>query len=291
MNTKTYKAFYESVIDLVRKTFSTQLFDNANTDSPKLKSKVRRQIIDGMQPFRTFGKIKSYSLIGSSLTRQYKDDADLDVNVEIDIPDIDGTWEAIKPTLWATLRKVNGQVVPGTRHPINYHLLFTPEENQSALDHADAVFDIDNNKWIKFPPAPSYVDIAPYLKRFDTTLQHFDVLKNRFERVLHDYHEYKGLGHDTVIPLHNAMVERLSALETLINALIDAEEDVATKRRATFARSLTREELELYGTHNRLPENILYKILERYHYLDFIQHLKDVIGDDRKLTELEADQL
>lgn len=288
MSTKTYKAFYESVIDLVRKTFSTQLFDDANTDSPKLKSHVRRQIIDGMRPFRALGEIKSYSLIGSSLTRQYKDDADLDVNVEIAI---DGSWEALKPTLWATLRKVNGQVVPGTKHPINYHLLFTEEENKSALDHADAVFDIDKNKWIKFPPPPAYIDPTPYLKRFDSTLQHFDVLKNRFDRVLHDYREYKGLGHDTVIPLHNALVSRLTALESLINALIDAEEDVAIKRRATFARSLTREEMELYGTHNRLPENILYKILERYHYIDFIQHLKDVIGDDRKLTGPEADQL
>ena len=37
--------------------------------------------------------------------------------------------------------------------------------------------------------------------------------------------------------------------------------------------------LEEYGKKNRLPENVTYKLLERYYYFDFIKKLKDIIHD------------
>ncbi len=289
MNTKTYKTFYESVIDLVRKSYSTVLFDDAFTDNPKLKPLVKKQILAGVDLFAKLAPVKAYKLIGSSLTRQYKNDADLDINILFDVPD--DQVEIIKPKLYDLLREINGRTVRGTDHPINYYVIVDPKQHEAALANADAVFDIDSNKWEKMPPPPHEVDVEPFMDLFDQTIQKFDLLKNKFQRDLIDYKIFKDMSSEAAVNLHDRVKKKLQALEDDINALIDAEDDVMTKRRAVFARDLTRDELEMYGTHNRLPENILYKILERYHYIDLTHHVKKVIGDDRKLTEFEADRL
>ena len=76
----------ESIIDIPRKTYARPVFDNPDTSNPTLKPAVRKQIIDGIKTFEKFGKVVKYTLIGSILTKQYRDDADLDINILFDIP-------------------------------------------------------------------------------------------------------------------------------------------------------------------------------------------------------------
>ncbi len=46
----------ESIIDIPRKTYARPVFDNAETSNPTLKPSGRKQILDGIKPFATFGK-------------------------------------------------------------------------------------------------------------------------------------------------------------------------------------------------------------------------------------------
>ena len=41
----------ESIIDIPRKTYAIPVFDNADTESPKLKPSVRKQVIDVTKQF------------------------------------------------------------------------------------------------------------------------------------------------------------------------------------------------------------------------------------------------
>ena len=76
----------ESIIDIPRKTYARPVFDNADTSNPKLSIlSVQKQILDGIKTFERFGKVVKYTLIGSILTKQYRDDADLDINILFDI--------------------------------------------------------------------------------------------------------------------------------------------------------------------------------------------------------------
>ena len=52
---------------------------------PKLKPSVKKMVLDGIKTFEKFEVVK-YTLIGSILTKQYRADADLDVNILFDIP-------------------------------------------------------------------------------------------------------------------------------------------------------------------------------------------------------------
>ena len=76
----------ESIIDIPRQTYAKPVFDKADTDKPTIKPAVKKQILDGIKTFEKFGKVVKYTLIGSILTKQYRDDADLDINILFDIP-------------------------------------------------------------------------------------------------------------------------------------------------------------------------------------------------------------
>ena len=110
----------ESIIDIPRKTYARPVFDNADTSNPTLKPSVRKQVLDGIQTFTKFGKVVKYTLIGSILTKQYRDDADLDINILFDIPGSKEEQEKVHEKIREYQGEINGATIPGTDHPINY---------------------------------------------------------------------------------------------------------------------------------------------------------------------------
>ena len=78
---KIVKDVKESIIDIPRRTYAPGVFDDADTNNPKLKQVVRDMIDAQLKQFAEYHPIKKYSLIGSILTKRYRDDADLDINI------------------------------------------------------------------------------------------------------------------------------------------------------------------------------------------------------------------
>ena len=50
------------------------------------------------------------------------------------------------------------------------------------------------------------------------------------------------------------------------------------------------DEIRTYGVKNRLPKNVIYKMLEKYHYLKFYKKCKQIL-DDGKVTDAEINSL
>ena len=63
----------ESIIDIPRKTYARGVFDKADTPNPVLSPSVKKQVLDGIKTFEKFGKVVKYTLIGSILTKQYRE--------------------------------------------------------------------------------------------------------------------------------------------------------------------------------------------------------------------------
>ena len=116
----------ESIIDIPRKTYARPVFDNADTSNPKLKPSVQKQILDGIKTFERFGKVVKYTLIGSILTKQYRDDADLDINILFDIPGSQAEQEKVHEKIREYQGQFNGKTIPGSNHPINYFSIIDP---------------------------------------------------------------------------------------------------------------------------------------------------------------------
>ena len=105
----------ESIIDIPRRTYAPGVFDDANTNNPKLKQVVLDMIDSTLKQFAEYHPIKKYSLIGSILTKRYRDDADLDINILFDVPESER--EAALEALRKNLKDVNGKLIPGYKTP------------------------------------------------------------------------------------------------------------------------------------------------------------------------------
>ena len=85
---KTFKDYLikESIIDIPRRTYAPGVFDNADSKDPKIKPSVKKLIDDQIKIFEKEYPVIKTALIGSILTKRYRNDADLDINVLFDVP-------------------------------------------------------------------------------------------------------------------------------------------------------------------------------------------------------------
>ena len=282
-----FRLIQEAVIDIPRRTYAKGVFDNADTDNPKLKQGVLDIINNQIKQFNDIRPVLKYSLVGSILTKTYRDDADLDVNVLFDVPLEDR--DVIRKELAKTLRNINGALVPGTKHPINYYIITDPNVKETNDKMADAVFDVKNNTFIRKAKEFKF-DAKRYAADFEKKVREIDVVQGELKRDLIDYRELKELDPNDILDLQELINEKVTEVEDSINHLVAIGDEVLKDRATAFATDMTPEEIKTFGRKNQLPKNVVYKMLEKYHYLTFYKALKDIIKDG-EITDAELDSI
>jgi len=283
----------EAVIDVPRQSYATGVFSNPEDKDPKIKPEIIGQIMKQFTEFKKEYPILDYSLIGSILTKRYRDDADLDINVLFDVPKEKQEEERLRLSQKFLSAKnpdnIQGKLIPGTRHPINYYFITDKETYDDQNKKADAVFDIGKNKFIKRPEDFEF-DPALYVKDFDKKVQELDVIKGELKRDIIDYKELKGLTTNDVLNLQDKVKDKLDEIEYDIELIIKVGDKVDAERRKAFDSDMSPEEIRQYGIKNRLPKAVIYKMLEKYHYITFYKKCKKIL-DDGIVTDKEIDSL
>jgi nicotinamide mononucleotide adenylyltransferase len=282
-----FRLIKEAVIDIPRRTYAKGVFDNADTDNPKLKQTVLDIIENQIKQFNDIRPVLKYSLVGSILTKTYRDDADLDVNVLFDVPLEDR--DVIRKELAKSLRNINGTLVPGTKHPINYYIITDPNVKETNDKMADAVFDIKNNTFIRKAKEFKF-DAKRYAADFEKKVREIDVVQGELKRDIIDYKELKELNPDDILNLQELINEKLDEIENGIKQLIDIGNTVLKDRADAFSTDMTPEEIKTFGRKNQLPKNVIYKMLEKYHYLTFYKELKHIL-EDGQVTDAEIQSI
>jgi len=273
----------ESVIDIPRRTYAKGIFDNADTENPKLKQSVIDIIQNQINKFNELKPVIKYSLVGSILTKTYRDDADVDVNVLFDVPLEDR--DVVRKQLAKSLKDINGVVIPGTKHPVNYYIITDPNVKETNDKMADAVFDIKNNTFVrkatefKFNP-------KSYAADFEKKVKELDVVQGELKRDIIDYNELKELNPNDVLDLQELINTKLNEIESSIRNLVDIGNTVLKDRASAFAIDMTPDEIRNFGRKNQLPKNVIYKMLEKYHYLTMYKKLKEILSDN-EITDTE----
>ena len=285
----------EAVIDIPRTTYAKGVFDEADTDNPKLKDSVKSMIDNILQKIEDaegYSIIKT-GLIGSILTKRYRDDADLDINVLFDVPKEKQEEERLRLSQKYLSAKspdsVNGKLIPGTRHPINYYFITDKQTYEDQNKKADAVFDIGKNKFVKRPEDFEF-DPSLYVKDFEKKVQEIDVIKGELKRDIIDYKELKGLTTNDVLNLQDKVKDKLEEIEDSIEDIIKIGDVVIADRRKAFDSDMSPEQIRQFGIKNRLPKAVIYKMLEKYHYITFYKYCKKIL-DDGVVTDKEIDDL
>jgi predicted nucleotidyltransferase len=283
----------ESIIDIPRRTYAPKVFDDANTENPKIKPSVKELIDKQIQEFEKEYPVLRTGLIGSILTKRYRNDADLDINVLFDVPKEKQEEERVrlsKKYLSASNPdNIQGKLIPGSEHPINYYFITDNQTYKDQEDKADAVFDIENNKFIK-RPEPFEFDVNVYINDFNKKVQEIDVVKGELKRDIIDYNELKELTPNDVLNLQEKIKDKLEEIEDSLEDIVKIGDTVDAERRAAFDKDMSPDEIRKYGIKNRLPKNVVYKMLEKYHYIKFYKYCKKIL-EDGVVTDKEIDDL
>ena len=283
----------DAVIDIPRQTYAVGVFSNPESKDPKIKPEIIGMIMKQFTEFKKEYPILDYSLIGSILTKRYRDDADLDINVLFDVPKEKQEEERLRLSQKYLSAKspdsVNGKLIPGTRHPINYYFITDKQTYDDQNKKADAVFDIGKNKFIKRPEDFEF-DPSLYVKDFEKKVQEIDVIKGELKRDIIDYKELKGLKPNDVLDLQDKIKDKLEEIEDDIELIIKVGDVVIADRRKAFDSDMTPEQIRQFGIKNRLPKAVIYKMLEKYHYITFYKYCKKIL-EDGVVTDKEIDDL
>ena len=264
---KTFSTFTESIIDIPRTTYAPSVFDDADTKNPKIKPSVIKMIEDQLAEFEKEYPVLKYTLIGSILTKRWRFDADLDINILFDVPEDKQEEERVrlsKKYLSASNPdNIQGIEIAGTEHPVNYYFITDRETYDSQNGKADAVFDIKGQKFIKRPE--DYVfDMNLYLKDFQKKVDEIDVVKGELKRDIIDYDELSDLNPGDIKNLEKRLAGKLDEIKKDLQDLGDVYATVDADRRASFDRDMTPDEIKTFSIKNRLPKNVIYKMLEKY---------------------------
>jgi hypothetical protein len=152
---------------------------------------------------------------------------------------------------------------------------------------ADGVFDVQTNQFRRKPIFKRF-DIRKYVSQFKTVLAKVDSATDTFMKDLFDYAELKTA---TRAELKYLRLGALEKLEDDAAELSNIYTKIKTERKAAFDRPMTAKEIRIYGDKNRLPENVIYKLLEKYHYLEFLHIVDSILGDDKELSADDANEL
>ena len=287
------KFLKESIIDIPRRTFAPAVFDDADTKDPKIKPSVKKLIDEQIKEFEKEYPVLKVSLIGSILTKRYRNDADLDINVLFDVPEEKREEERLRLSKQflasSNPDNIQGKLIPGTRHPVNYYFITDKKTYDDQNAKADAVYSIKGQKFIK---RPDEFDFNPnlYLKDFQKQVDKIDMLKGELKRDIIDYDELTELKPGEIKDLEKRISNKLGEIEKDIQDLTDIGNKVDTERRAAFDNDMTPDEIKTYSIKNRLPKNVVYKMLEKYHYLKFLKKCKKIL-DDGEVSDDEIDSL
>jgi nicotinic acid mononucleotide adenylyltransferase len=290
---KRFSKFTESIIDIPRRTYAPSVFDDADTKNPKIKPSVIKMIEDQLAEFEKEYPVLKYTLIGSILTKRWRFDADLDINVLFDVPEDKQEDERVrlsKKYLSASNPdNIQGIEIAGTEHPVNYYFITDEETYDSQNSKADAVFDIKGQKFIKRPE--DYVfDMDLYLKDFQKKVDEIDVVKGELKRDIVDYDELSDLNPGDIKNLEKRLAGKLDEIKKNLQDLGDVYATVDAERRDAFDKDMTPDEIRTFSIKNRLPKNVIYKMLEKYHYLTFLKKCIKIL-DDGEVTDAEIDSL
>jgi len=280
MNTfnKTFNdILHESVLDMPRNSLDPTVFEFPENGAPIMHPIIKTQIINDIEKFKELVHVVVYFCVGSILTKNYSAHSDIDINVQIDVPD-----DVFIENVFTLIRRLNGSLAIGTTHPINYYII----QDDYDMDKTDAAYDIANETWIK-EPEDTKIDTQKYMDNFQNTINGIDFSISELHRDIIDYESLKEMDTNQIKDLQSKTNVKLEEIEDGIETLVRTYKNVTTLRKQAFDKDMSPTEIRKYGKKNKLPENVTYKLLERYYYFEFIKQLKHIL-DDGNISDKEV---
>lgn len=286
MNNINFEDFYnntiiESVIDIPRNSLDPTVFQFNDGMSPILNPSIKLQILEDIRQFEKIVLIQNFFIIGSILTKNYNKNSDIDVTIQVAENDIDNI---SNEGIIHLLNSLNGKMAIGTIHPINYYIILKDYD----FSKTEAAYDIANEIWIKEPKIIE-LNLTNYIDKFHNKISKIDLTTAELRREIIDFDELKQFNPNEIKDLKHIMQMKLYEIQKTIENLLKYKKKIKKDREESFDKDLTPEEIKKYSDKNSLPQNVIYKLLQKYYYSDFLSRLKQIYNDSG--NEIDSNEI
>jgi predicted nucleotidyltransferase len=264
----------ESVIDIARNSLDPTVFEFPEEGLPIMHPAIQQQIIFDVRKIDEIIHVVDYYVCGSILTKRYSPTSDIDVNVHVSSEN-----DIEKEKALMFLKEINGKLAAGTTHPINYFIM----EGKIDYSKFNGVYDVENERWRK-EPVNVQIDLEEYMKEFETEVGGMDMTVSELRRDIIDYQKLQQLSPDQVTELKQRLAQKIEEIEADIEELIGTYSRLKVTRKKMFNKPMSPDDIKKYGIKAKLPANVIFKMLERYYYFDFVEQIKRIYGDQEEIT-------
>jgi hypothetical protein len=275
----------ESIIDIPKQSLDATVFDFYDDKLPTLKTGIRVQIAKDIDRIEEIVPVRRFYMVGSILSRHYNKDCDIDITVDVYEKNVN---DILETKLLKFINELNGSLAIGTTHPINYYINVSDDEIDEH--RYDAIYDIINQRWIK-QTKDLDINIGKYLKKFQDVVSRIDLVTAKLRRDIIDFKELTTFNKDEIKNLKQMLQSKIYEINKDIEKLVDFKKTIKKKREEDFTRPLSPDEIEKFQSRNKLPSNVIYKLLEKYYYWDFIKRLEKILEDDEKIDIKDIEKI
>jgi len=296
-----------SILDYPHKYLDSEIWD-LSTDPPKLKKDIKSFIMNRFIDYLVKEGLNSPELwckefyyTGSTATHQYQKSSDIDIHIRVD-------WEAYKKTnldkakedaeemrkdllkvFWNTLNK---EYLPGTSHLLTYYIL---SEWEDVMTQTEEAYDIQKDVWIVPPQKiPETYDTEQKIdllqEQANYIMEKLDVELGKTKRDFVDYKVLKellGSYEGNKADIQRLVEEKLKKVEQDLKQLQEENIKIHEERNKAFYDG--QEPIEEGLSKNWTPGNIIFKLIERYKYIDILRKIKQIIKDEKITGEEEKE--
>ncbi len=265
-----------SILSPVRESLDEKIWDGDQL-KPEVSEFCLGVVEDYLKNFMAEEEIpvhlRRVILIGSITGYQYDEDADLDVNILVDLDTLSDNLGLEKELLIYEMRhkigEINGDLYPGTSHPVNLFL-----STEEGYPPADGIYDMMTDEWIKKPGYPGNID--PYANLKDAL--------DRAEEIAEKVDAKWGAAQRTKAEIDRYPQSKPQIIRQYIRYLRSLNrilENVVNERREIF--DLARKQ-EIDPPQTSVP-NVVYKYLEFNGLLD---HLHEAAKTLKRYEETKS---
>lgn len=279
------KSMNESVLDPINKERCKDIFKN-----DKMIPSARKFILDILADFKRqinfHFEVKNIYMIGSSTGFQYSATSDIDIEVESNIP---------KNKMNQILNIIpKGTFLPNTQKPINFFVL--EDGNTYNFDHAENVYDIKENKWLKQTEKSKHNIPYQYIKDLSQFFMNgCDLTLSKFNQDKKEIQEYMGL--DPKVQ-EISEKEKAEAIDRKINDIKNDIDAITMAHHVIFSFEQEgyndmpfklRIDMEKNDDPRYSVNNLVYKMIDRFGYLDKLNDAKkdaiNIVKDAEKYVD------
>ncbi len=282
-----FKLTYASVIDPMHADLPEDVWDKVDgkyTIKPKLKDEIEDLVYAYIKP----QDVKQILIKGSITSRFYRRNADIDVLVQLrDASMDDAAWEAGKDVFDGYVSTV------APPHPLEVYI-----DSNYDMDRADSVYNITDDTWVKWTPLPQ-ISLSDYMTAFRSWADKLDIQTAELRRDIVDYELLQEIlaniqDAELVRQYMQDLQKKLVEIDEGVAVLADSWQDIHAERAKAFESSLASDgtdAVQKYVSHNLLPGNVVFKLIQRYGYAEILRALSKWYEEHAPVNEGNVEEV